>query len=201
VRIPRQIGLCPAKVGGRVTGKRETQRMLQPYVDRVNFPLAVLARENKSSTLEAFVETDRCWRYAAFDLCDRGGRPLSRKRSAICGGDQPDLGCGTRAEVCGCSSPEAKATPPNKEEGPVFRSQRCCKNHCGSQGEQRVFYWLAAATGLRAGEIVGLRTTALEGERLTVSQSVWHGKVQSPKTDNAVRTLAVSPQLVTLLWE
>jgi integrase len=62
-----------------------------------------------------------------------------------------------------------------------------------SQGEQRVFYWLAAETGLRAGEIAGLGTTHVEGERLTVNQSVWHGKVQSPKTENAARTLAVSP--------
>jgi Phage integrase family len=30
---------------------------------------------------------------------------------------------------------------------------------------------------------------------------VWLGKEQSPKTNNAIRTLALSPQLVTLLWE
>jgi integrase len=70
-----------------------------------------------------------------------------------------------------------------------------------SQGEHRVFYWLAAETGLRAGEIAGLRLTDADGERLTVNQSVWHGRAQNPKTDNAVRTLAISPQLVTLLWE
>jgi integrase len=54
---------------------------------------------------------------------------------------------------------------------------------------------------LRAGELAGLRLTAIDGERLTVSQSVWHGKDQSPKTDNAVRTMALSPQLVSLVWE
>jgi integrase len=54
---------------------------------------------------------------------------------------------------------------------------------------------------LRAGELAGLRPTDLDGERLTVNQSVWHGKVQNPKTENAVRTLAVSPQLLFLLWE
>ncbi len=70
-----------------------------------------------------------------------------------------------------------------------------------SQGERQVFYWLAAETGLRAGELAGLRLTAIDGDRLTVSQSVWRGRDQSPKTDNAIRTLALSPQLVSLLWE
>jgi integrase len=70
-----------------------------------------------------------------------------------------------------------------------------------SQGEARAFYWLAAETGLRSGELAGLKLTDISGERLTVNRSVWHGKEQSPKTDNAVRTLALSPQLVTLLWE
>lgn len=70
-----------------------------------------------------------------------------------------------------------------------------------SRGEHKVFYWLAAETGLRAGELAGLKLTDISGESLTVNQSVWQGKEQAPKTDNAVRTLAISPQLVTLLWE
>jgi hypothetical protein len=52
-----------------------------------------------------------------------------------------------------------------------------------------------------AGELAGIRLIDIADERLTVNQSVWHGKVQDPKTDNAVRTLALSPQLITLLWE
>jgi integrase len=70
-----------------------------------------------------------------------------------------------------------------------------------SHGESRVFYWLAGETGLRAGEIAGLKLTDIDGERLTVNQSVWGGKEQSPKTNSAVRTLSLSPQLVDLLWE
>jgi len=70
-----------------------------------------------------------------------------------------------------------------------------------SQGEHRVFYWLLAETGLRSGEVAGLRLCDLDGDRLTVNQSVWHGKAQTPKTDNAIRTLALSPELVSLLWE
>jgi len=70
-----------------------------------------------------------------------------------------------------------------------------------SQGESLTFYWLVAETGLRSGELAGLKLTDIDGERLTVNQSVWGGKEQSPKTNSAIRTLALSPQLVTLLWE
>jgi len=70
-----------------------------------------------------------------------------------------------------------------------------------SEGEHKVFYWLVAETGLRSGELAGLKLTDIDGQCLTVNRSVWHGEEQSPKTDNAVRTLAISPQLVALLWE
>jgi integrase len=70
-----------------------------------------------------------------------------------------------------------------------------------AQDEDRVFYWLAAETGLRAGELAGLRLSDIDGECLTVNQSVWHGKDQTPKTDSAIRTLALSHQLVSLLWD
>jgi integrase len=70
-----------------------------------------------------------------------------------------------------------------------------------SEGEHRVFYWLLAETGIRSGELAGLRLEDIDGERLTVNQSVWHGKAQTPKTDNSVRTLGLSPQLASLLGE
>ena len=70
-----------------------------------------------------------------------------------------------------------------------------------SQGSHCVFYWLLAETGIRAGELAGLRLDDIEGERLTINQSVWHGKEQTPKTNNSVRTLGLSSQLVSLLWE
>lgn len=55
-RIRRQIVLSPVKVDDKTIGKREAQRLLQPYVDRVNVALAVPARERKSATFEAFAE-------------------------------------------------------------------------------------------------------------------------------------------------
>lgn len=68
-----------------------------------------------------------------------------------------------------------------------------------SDGEHRAFYWLMAETGLRAGEVAGLRLSDVDTDRLTVNQSVWHGKEQTPKTDNAVRTIALSPQLAAMV--
>ncbi len=62
---------------------------------------------------------------------------------------------------------------------------------------QATFYWLAAETGLRAGELVALRKSDLDLAkcRLSVSQSLWKGSVQTPKTESSVRTLSISRQL------
>lgn len=70
-----------------------------------------------------------------------------------------------------------------------------------SIGAHKVFYWLAAETGMRAGELAGLRISDIGPDRITVNQSVWHGKAQSPKTESAVRTIALSPQLSTLVHQ
>jgi integrase len=62
----------------------------------------------------------------------------------------------------------------------------------------KTFYWIAAETGMRAGELCGLRVDDLdlESSLVCVCQSAWHGKLQAPKTPNAVRSFALSPQLV-----
>jgi len=55
---------------------------------------------------------------------------------------------------------------------------------------------------LRAGELCALRLNDLEIDRLTVNQAVWHGRIEnSPKTNNAVRIVALSPELGAILWE
>ena len=65
---------------------------------------------------------------------------------------------------------------------------------------QRSMYWLLAEAGIRAGELSGLLVSNVELDRITVEQSVWGGEEQAPKTQNAVRTIAISPQLAELLW-
>lgn len=68
-------------------------------------------------------------------------------------------------------------------------------------GAQRCVYWLLAETGIRSGELSGLRLQDIALDSITVAQSVWGGKEQAPKTENAVRKIAISPQLAELLWK
>jgi integrase len=65
----------------------------------------------------------------------------------------------------------------------------------------RTFYRLAAETGMRAGELCGIRVDDVDFNRALVSvkQSVWHGKLQEPKSENSVRTFAISSGLLTNL--
>ena len=51
---------------------------------------------------------------------------------------------------------------------------------------------------MRSGELCGLRVDNIDLDRrlVSVQQSVWHGKVQAPKTDTAFRGFALSPNMV-----
>jgi len=68
-------------------------------------------------------------------------------------------------------------------------------------GPLRLFYWLAAETGMRAGELCGLRIEDVDLGQcvVNVKQSVWRGKVQTPKTANSIRQFAISPKLASHL--
>ena len=67
-----------------------------------------------------------------------------------------------------------------------------------STGAVRLFYWLAVETGMRAGELCGLRVCDVDPIRklLRVRQAVWRGKVQFPKTKNAIREIPIPFQIV-----
>jgi integrase len=97
--------------------------------------------------------------------------------------------------------PKPKLPRRPKKKARFFTLLEVARIIAASEAEHRVFYWLAAESGLRGGELAGLKLTDIDGERVTVNRSVGNGKEQSPKTNNAIRTLALSPQLVTLLWE
>src|SRR4051794_10741842 len=55
-RIRKQVVLCPAKVGESINRKRQAQKLLQPYLDRVNSSLSAPLRERKNATFAAFAE-------------------------------------------------------------------------------------------------------------------------------------------------
>jgi integrase len=65
------------------------------------------------------------------------------------------------------------------------------------------FYWIAAETGMRAGELCGLRMSDFDlGRRLVrVNRSVWRGKSQSTKSEHRDRCFALSPLLCAHLTE
>ena len=98
--------------------------------------------------------------------------------------------------------PETEVAPQTKKESEVLYHCRCCENHRGIIGRSIASsIWLTAESGLRAGELAGLKLPDIDGEKLTVNHSVWLGKEQAPKTNNSIRSLALSPQLMSLLWE
>ena len=55
-RQRKQVILSPVKDGDQVICKREAQKRLQPYVDRVNQSLSQPMRERKTATFNAFAE-------------------------------------------------------------------------------------------------------------------------------------------------
>jgi integrase len=61
----------------------------------------------------------------------------------------------------------------------------------------KTFFWLAAETGMRAGELCGIRWTDIDENagRVQVRQSVWRGTVGSPKSVAGSRTIPISTQL------
>jgi len=70
-----------------------------------------------------------------------------------------------------------------------------------STGPERLFYWLAVETGMRAGELCGLRVCDVDPSRklVRVRQAVWRGQVQTPKTKNAIREILIPVEIVDAL--
>jgi len=65
----------------------------------------------------------------------------------------------------------------------------------------RTLYALLSETGLRIGEALGLqvRDVDIEAGTLEIKRSVYNGKIQTPKTESAYRTLTLSSHLTDML--
>jgi integrase len=72
-----------------------------------------------------------------------------------------------------------------------------------STGSKRLFYWLAVETGMRSGELTGIRCIDVDSFKklVRVRQAVWRGKVQTPKTKNAIRDIPIPVEIVDALRE
>jgi integrase len=64
-----------------------------------------------------------------------------------------------------------------------------------AQGRWKTFFRILAETGMRPGECAGLRVCDVGAGSLTVAQSAWGQKLQTPKSKNAIRTFAISSSL------
>lgn len=70
-----------------------------------------------------------------------------------------------------------------------------------AEGRWKTFFRILAETGMRPGECAGLRVCDVGAKTLTVSQSVWGQRIQTPKSKNAIRTFAISASLAKEIKE
>jgi integrase len=82
---------------------------------------------------------------------------------------------------------------------PMFAGEEITKIIAKAEKQERVIYVLFAASGLRAGELFGLEAKHFNGDTITVAQSVWEGRVQTPKTVNALRQVDLHPSVAAML--
>lgn len=236
IRKRRQVALGPVRKPDRDMTKREAQRLLQPYVDRVNASISAPAREHEIATFEAF---SKIWQRDYLSLSKPSTQSTVRgqlKRLTSTFGNknirQIDAGDLQRViskmEADGLEPktirnlwatvrliweaalaqkyvesflPKPKLPRLNKRKPRYYRLEGVAQIIACSLGDIRAFYWLAAESGLRAGELCALRLIDLEPDNVTVNQAVWHGRIGSPKTDGSVRIVALSPELAAMLWE
>jgi integrase len=236
-RRRRLITLGPIrKPDGTETRKREAQRLLQPYLDRVNSSISAPSREHRSATFEGFsVIWVRDYLSLSKPSTQATMRGQVKRLNAVFGSrDLRQIGVGdiqrviAQMETKGYqpktirnlwavvhliweaalaqgyvdkSLPKPKLPRAPRKRPRYFRLDDVARIIAASKDDQRVFYWLAAETGMRAGELAALTLADVTAASVTVNQSVWNGKIHTPKTQTSLRTIAVSPQLSKLLAE
>lgn len=88
-------------------------------------------------------------------------------------------------------------------EKPCLTAEQARSIIRASDEPYRAMFWVVAETGMRGGEVCGLFVNDVDFARglIHVRRSAWKGKLQTPKTGNAVRTFAISPELSEHLKE
>lgn len=87
------------------------------------------------------------------------------------------------------------------QERPYFTATQLAAIVGRAAPKYRALFATAAGTGMRAGELLGLRVQDVDLKRglIHVRQSVWNGEAQSPKTANAYRWMPIDAELVQIL--
>lgn len=82
-----------------------------------------------------------------------------------------------------------------------FTKDEMQKIIAAARGRYRVLFATAAATGCRAGELYALQIEDVDFDRgfIHVRRSAWEAMVQSPKTENAYRTIGIDSALIDML--
>lgn len=72
-----------------------------------------------------------------------------------------------------------------------------------THGAEQLFFWLAAETGARVGELIALRVSDvnLDSMCLEINKALWCGTEDAPKTEAGNRCICLSPQLGAALIE
>jgi len=94
---------------------------------------------------------------------------------------------------------DAPAIDPEKQPRPKFTSAEVEQIVQATTGRMQMAAILFAASGMRAGELLGLEIRHFDGASVKVEQEVWVGRVQEPKTRNARRTIDLHPDVSSLL--
>jgi len=88
---------------------------------------------------------------------------------------------------------------PATQHRPTFTTDEIQKLVDGTNKHLQLAVIVLASTGLRIGELLGLECKHFDGVSLRISQAVWCGIIQSPKTINAYRTVDLTPPVAALL--
>jgi len=93
--------------------------------------------------------------------------------------------------------PEPELPKIFKTKQPCFTAEEMKKVIQNSDGQYKLLFHLLSETGVRAGEAFALKPSDIdfEKETLNITRSVFNGKIQDPKTENAVRTISISGRL------
>ena len=86
-------------------------------------------------------------------------------------------------------------------KGRVFTEAQVIQILDAAPEREAVYYWLVAATGMRAGEISGLTRQDVDvaERKVSVTHSVWRGKGKDTKTETSRRDFIVSCSLTAAL--
>ena len=98
---------------------------------------------------------------------------------------------------------DAPQVDPAMQSKPTFTGEQVTQIVKVAAGRLQMAAVLLAATGVRIGELLGLEIRHFNGESVKVEQSVWggNGKVGTPKTANAYRTVDLHPAVASLLQQ